>query len=193
MQLTKKANGHTVVPRVNGAAHKQDRALEEAHQNARAVLAVISTVSKAASAQEAIRAALDAIRAAFGWAYGSYWTLDPEENVLKFRMESGTVNEEFRRVTEEAKFPEGVGLSGRAWKARDLYFTEDISKMTDCSRAPVAARAGVKSGVCFPILVEGKVTGTRRFSARPRRWCRRPSSGRWQNRRAPKRRPTRRP
>jgi methyl-accepting chemotaxis protein len=165
MQVTKKVNGHATVPRANGAAHKEHEALDEARQNARAVLAVVSTVSKAPNAQEAIRAAVDAIRAAFGWAYGSYWRLDPEENVLKFSLESGTVNEEFRRVTLEAKFAEGVGLSGRAWKARDIYFTEDISQMTDCSRAPVAARAGVKSGLCFPILVDGKVTGTMDFFA----------------------------
>jgi methyl-accepting chemotaxis protein/putative methionine-R-sulfoxide reductase with GAF domain len=165
MQVTKKANGHAMIARGNGAANKGNAALEEARQNARAVLAVVSTVSKASNPQEAVRAALDSIRAAFGWAYGSYWKLDPDENVLKFTLESGTVNEEFRRVTLEAKFPEGVGLSGRAWKARDVYFTEDISQMTDCSRAPVAARAGVKSGLCFPIFAEGKVRGTMDFFA----------------------------
>ncbi len=166
MQLTmKKANGHAPAPRGSSAASKDNRALDEARQNARAVLAVVSTVGKAANAQDAIRAAVDAIRAAFGWAYGSYWKLDPEENVLKFSLESGTVNEEFRRVTLEATFAEGVGLSGRAWKARDIYFTEDVSQMTDCSRAPVAARAGVKSGLCFPILVDGKVIGTMDFFA----------------------------
>ena len=166
MQLTtKKANGHAPAPKANGAPHKDHQALEEARENARAVLSVVSSVSKTASADEAIRAALDSIRAAFGWAYGSCWKLDPEENVLKFNLESGTVNEEFRRVTLESKFAEGVGLSGRAWKARDVYFTEDISQMTDCSRAPVAARAGVKSGLCFPIFLQGKVAGTMDFFA----------------------------
>ena len=166
MQLTtKKANGHAPAPKVNGGPHKDNQALEEARENARAVLAVVSTVGKTTSPDDAIRAALDSIRSAFGWAYGSCWKLDPEENVLKFNLESGTVNEEFRRVTLEAKFPEGVGLSGRAWKARDVYFTEDISQMTDCSRAPVAARAGVKSGLCFPIFVQGKVAGTMDFFA----------------------------
>ena len=172
MQVTtRKDNGHAAVPRVNGgahkangaAAHKDDHALEEARQNARAVLAVVSSVSKAITAEQAVRAALDAIRTEFGWAYGSYWKVDPEENVLKFFAESGTVNEEFRRVTTEATFAEGVGLSGRAWKARDLYFTEDISQMTDCVRAPVAARAGVKSGICFPIFVEGRAHATMDF------------------------------
>ena len=138
-------------------------ALEEARQNSRAVLAVMASVTKAAAVEEAIRAALDAIRASFGWAYGSYWKLDAADQALKFSVESGSVNEEFRRVTLEASFKEGVGLSGRAWKARDLFFTPDLGQMTDCSRAPVAQRAGVKSGVCFPILAAGQVAGTMDF------------------------------
>ena len=72
---------------------------------------------------------------------------------------------EFRKVTLAASFPEGVGLSGRAWKTRDLYFTKDIGEMTDCVRAPVAQRVGVKSGVCFPLIVEGEVIGTMDFFA----------------------------
>ena len=37
--------------------------------------------------------------------------------------------------------------------------------MTDCVRAPVAQRAGVKSGVCFPVIVDGAVVGTMDFFA----------------------------
>jgi len=58
-----------------------------------------------------------------------------------------------------------VGLSGRAWKARDLVFVEDLAEMTECARAPAARRAGVKSGVCLPIVVSGQVVGTMDFFA----------------------------
>ena len=37
--------------------------------------------------------------------------------------------------------------------------------MTDCCRAPVAQRIGVKSGVCFPLIVDGEVIGTMDFFA----------------------------
>ena len=37
--------------------------------------------------------------------------------------------------------------------------------MTDCVRAPVAQRVGVKSGVCFPLIVDGEVVGTMDFFA----------------------------
>jgi hypothetical protein len=71
--------------------------------------------------------------------------------------------EEFRTVTLTAGFAEGVGLSGRTWRARDLYFVRDIGEMTDCVRAPAAQRAGVRSGVCFPPIVAGRVIGTMDF------------------------------
>jgi methyl-accepting chemotaxis protein len=73
------------------------------------------------------------------------------------------VNPGFRRVTLDARFREGEGLSGRAWRQRDLVFVEDIGTVHDCCRAPAAVRAGVKSGICFPIIVEGNVVGTMDF------------------------------
>jgi methyl-accepting chemotaxis protein len=89
--------------------------------------------------------------------------VDPADRALKFVVESGDAGPEFAAVTRSASFQEGVGLSGRAWKNRDLYFTPDIGLMTDCVRAPVAQKIGVKSGVCFPIIIEGQVIGTMDF------------------------------
>ncbi|WP_419193187.1 GAF domain-containing protein [Kolteria novifilia] len=136
---------------------------QEATSDAAAVAEVLAAIGKASNTEEVAQAALDAVRDRFGWAYGSFWSRDQEQNVLKFSCESGTVNESFRKVTLEASFAEGVGLSGRAWKKRDLHFVEDIGDVHDCCRAPDARRAGVKSGVCFPIMVDGDVVGTMDF------------------------------
>ena len=35
--------------------------------------------------------------------------------------------------------------------------------MKTCSRSPVAKRSGLKSGVCFPIMLNGKMIGTMDF------------------------------
>ncbi|GAA0587046.1 hypothetical protein GCM10010172_85150 [Paractinoplanes ferrugineus] len=128
-----------------------------------AVTAVLRAVFTATSAEEAARSALDAIRREFGWAYGSYWHVDARENALRFVVESGTAGEEFRRVTEQASFVEGVGLAGRTWRKRDLMFVRDLGEMTDCVRSPAAQRAGVKSGVGLPLIVRGTVLGTMDF------------------------------
>jgi GAF domain-containing protein len=137
--------------------------LQETLDDRVAVTTVVAEMGAATSQQEALRTALDTVREAFGWAYGSYWALDPAAGVLRFQQESGSAGEEFRKVTLAASFAEGVGLSGRAWRSRDLFFVRDIGEMTDCVRAPAAQRAGVRSGVCFPLLVGGRVIGTMDF------------------------------
>lgn len=133
--------------------------------NATATSKVLQVLGEARSPQQAYTAALEAVRSSFGLAYGSFWSLDAADNTLRFAVESGSVNSEFRAVTTSARFREGEGLSGRAWRQRDLVFVPNIADVTDCARAPVANRAGVKSGVCFPVVVSGKVVGTMDFFA----------------------------
>ncbi len=128
-----------------------------------AVTAVVSALGHTDESRLTIQAALDAVRTAFHWAYGSYWEIDEAENVLRFQTESGSAGDEFRKVTLAATFAEGVGLSGRAWRARDLVFVRDIGELTDCVRAPAAQRAGVRSGVCFPIVNGDRIVGTMDF------------------------------
>ena len=137
----------------------------EAAQDMAAVNRVLREISRSTSRETAMATALASIREGFGWAYGSYWTVDPELRALTFVQESGSAGDEFRQVTLAASFQEGVGLSGRAWRARDLVFVEDLAQVTDCVRAPAAQRAGVKSGVCLPIMVGGEVVGTMDFFA----------------------------
>src|SRR5689334_17256475 len=115
----------------------------EAQENTSAVSDVLRALSRAKTSGDAARVALDAVRACFGWAYGSYWRVDPAERALKFVLESGDAGEEFRRVTLSASFAEGVGLSGRAWRSKDLVFVRDLAELPDCVRAPVAKRVGV--------------------------------------------------
>jgi methyl-accepting chemotaxis protein len=144
---------------------RNEKLAAEAAADTAALNEVLQALQGAESPEQAAKIALDTVRASFGWAYGSYWKVDDSDRTLKFAVESGDAGEEFRRVTMSASFAEGVGLSGRTWRQRDLYFTKDIGEMTDCVRAPVAQRIGVKSGVCFPIIVGGEVLGTMDFFA----------------------------
>ncbi|MFC8923239.1 GAF domain-containing protein [Cellulosimicrobium sp. NPDC057127] len=137
--------------------------VRDAVRDQQAVTAVVAEVGSCVDEESAVRTALDSVRREFGWAYGSFWRLDEDARVLRFVVESGTAGEEFRQVTLAASFAEGVGLSGRAWKARDLVFVPELGELTDCVRAPAAQRAGVRSGVCLPIVIDGQVIGTMDF------------------------------
>jgi len=155
-----------VLARTVSQALEARRAAEEIAQVARDQQAVTTSVTKVGACtdeEEALRTALDTVREEFGWEYGSYWAVDPVDRVLRFRVESGSAGEEFRRVTLAASFAEGVGLAGRAWRARDLVFVRDLGELTDCVRAPAAQRAGVRSGVCIPVVVGDEVLGTMDF------------------------------
>jgi methyl-accepting chemotaxis protein len=145
---------------LNDRQARDAEAQADSNANTTAVNQVLVAVGKAESEADAVAATLESIKSFFKLAYGSYWKVDHDEHALRFSQECGSVNEEFRRITKDARFREGEGLSGRSWKQRDLVFVEDLGTVTDCCRAPVAQRAGVKSGFCIPVIVRGEVLGT---------------------------------
>jgi len=126
-------------------------------------ITLLEYLDKSESFDQLIQYSLDTIRQKFGWEYGSYWAVDPVKKVLKFYADSGTVDPEFKRVSEESTFAEGIGVNGRAWSIKDLYFVKNLGEVSDCVRAPSARRAGVNSGIAFPIVVAGQVIGTMDF------------------------------
>ena len=106
-------------------------------------------MGQAGTDREVVTSALDAVRESFGWTYGSYWEVDPDEQALRFAHDSGSVGEEFRRVTTEARFREGEGLDGQAWQARDLVFVPDLGEMKSCPR-PGGPAGGAEVGRLLP-------------------------------------------
>ena len=78
------------------ATSAPDQAASEARANAAAVTDVVAGLGASRTSEEAIRRALDLVRERFGWAYGSYWQVDPADRALHFVQESGSAGEEFR-------------------------------------------------------------------------------------------------
>ncbi len=136
---------------------------EETDKDMAAINDVVSKVAESHSESAAIQSILDTVRKDFGWEYGSFWAIDESEQVLRNAYESGSAGEEFRQVTRQATFAKGVGVAGRAWGSGAMVFEPDLGLVVDCVRAPAAQRAGVKSGVCLPIRVNGEIIGTMDF------------------------------
>lgn len=139
---------------------RAERIVADKMANAEAVTRVLQNVSLAATRKEVAEVALQAVQASFGWNYGTYWALDG--NVMRFQTESGQVAAEFRQATQNTVFQEGIGIIGNAWKTRDLVVVPDIGVGT-ALRAGVAKKTGVKSGICFPIILRGQVVGAMDF------------------------------
>lgn len=132
-------------------------------QTSQAFARVVQTLDTTSNRQQILQLALENIKETFGWAYASFWAYDASSHTLRFERESGQVNSAFREVTQKASFARGVGLSGRAWQQDDLVFVPDLGEVADCVRAPIAQQAGGKSGVCFPITLQGQLVGTMDF------------------------------
>ena len=62
-----------------------------------AVTAVVDALGNTTDSSLALRSTLDAVRKVFGWAYGSYWEIDEDADVLRFQVESGSAG---RRVPQ---------------------------------------------------------------------------------------------
>jgi methyl-accepting chemotaxis protein len=144
-------------------AEEAQELLAEANANTQAIVDTLDAIIRAETIEEIVRASLDTIRKKFGWTYASYWVVDPAEDALVFSLESGRVDDEFQRLTRTARFREGEGLNGRAWRLRDLVHIADLGELQDCCRAPLARRAGVKTAIALPMMQDGKVVGTLDF------------------------------
>lgn len=135
----------------------------EAAANTKAVREVMQAVDAVASVDEAVQSALDAVRTAFEWSYGSYWSLDEKTQSMACTAESGSLPQEFRRVLMGLHVREGEGMLGNAWKNRDMHFVQHLATLKGSSWAELASRLGVKSGLALPITNEGAVVGVMDF------------------------------
>jgi methyl-accepting chemotaxis protein len=148
---------------------RQERELVDANANHAAVSGVLSALADATTPPQAVQVALDAVRTAFGLEYASAFRVI--DGALTFQHESGSAGTAFVNANHGARFPEGVSLVGRAWRRKDLVFCRDLSELTDCMRREAASAAGVRSGVAFPLVVNGEVSGAMEFvSVRDREW-----------------------
>ncbi len=151
------------LPQGNGAPAAPAADAGEAESDVRALIDAISAIVRADTVKEIVGAALNTVRRRFGWAYASYWALNPSREALVFELESGEVDEGFSRACRAARFREGEGLNGRAWKRRELVHVDDIGELADCCRSTAARQAGLRAAVSVPVAEDGVFFGTMDF------------------------------
>jgi methyl-accepting chemotaxis protein len=155
--------GKTATPSKEKLESQLTAQRDEAQANVRAILKLTAAMNDLHSVDEVTMGMLAAISETFGWAYGSFWKLNAQDRQLRAAGEVGVVNAEFRRLTTDSGTNEGSGLCGRAWRQRVTFVCEDLGQLTDCQRASTAHRAGFKSGLAVPVIVDGAVVGSFEF------------------------------
>jgi methyl-accepting chemotaxis protein/putative methionine-R-sulfoxide reductase with GAF domain len=128
--------------------------------SAEAVNRVLRRLNVASTASEAAHGALEALRDAFDWDYGASFTLDPATDELYCSADSGTSSEDFRKTTMRMRYRRGVGVNGCALEHSEFVVVDDLGNVEGEPRAAVARTAGIRTGVCFPVVARGEVVGT---------------------------------
>jgi methyl-accepting chemotaxis protein len=118
----------------------------------------VRAMTEADTVTGVIRVAVETVRQGFGWSHGASWSCDDG----RLRLRSETAKTE-AAIGGTEQIQSGVGPVGRAWHGEPLVDEPDLTKIATCPRARAAVKAGLRSAVCVPLVVAGRVVGVMEF------------------------------
>jgi signal transduction histidine kinase/DNA-binding response OmpR family regulator/HPt (histidine-containing phosphotransfer) domain-containing protein len=129
---------------------------------------VAAAANQAATLEDALRGALDRVCAYTGWPVGHVYLLAADGSgelvsTRLWRLAEPERFETFRRLSEEARFPRGLGLPGRVLASGQPAWIVNVNRDTNFPRAKAAVDLGVRAGFGFPLLVADSVAGVLEF------------------------------
>ena len=127
--------------------------------------AVSVVLAEAATEEEAGTRILSAVGQALGWKLGTLWLVDAAANVLRCKAtwRGAAAYAPFEEMTCRLVFAPGAGLPGQTWQQGLPVWDVDISRRPELPRAGVAAEAGLRAAILFPIRGAGAVLGVAEF------------------------------
>ncbi len=129
-------------------------------------LAAATVLADAPALRDAVPKLLESMCHATGWRWGSLWELDPAGGVLRVVdtwCDPSAPLPEFERVSRSIRFERGAGLPGRAWASGTPHLIANTFHEENFPRRAVAADAGFRGALCFPITWGGSVHGVMEF------------------------------
>lgn len=115
---------------------------------------VTAILAKAANLREAVPSVLQTIGESLDWQVGLFWSVDRQAQVLRC-VEAwqglGAEAAPFVQFSRCNTYVKGVGLAGRVWLSEHLVCVPDMSKDALLPRAALAARAGLRGTIAFPV------------------------------------------
>ena len=136
-----------------------------AHDATTHVLAEVSTP------KEVIPRAFQTICESLDWDMGALWHVDREAQVLRYgeswhRPSLGLLG--FVDASRSYTFAPGIGLPGCVWASKEPAWTVDVTQDANFPRAPMAAKAGLRSAFAVPLRLGSDILGVMEFSSRER-------------------------
>ncbi|HEV7641273.1 MAG TPA: GAF domain-containing protein, partial [Gaiellaceae bacterium] len=127
-----------------------------AEQRTALQLAVTGILAVADATADAVPRVLETICETLGWDVACYWSTDPDHPPVTWAR-PGRQLDGFIAMTKRAVLSSGM-LAGRVVASGEAEWLAEMNRST-FARASVAAAEGLKSGVAFPVLVEGEAVG----------------------------------
>ncbi len=139
---------------------------KEAERRLAAQHAVTRILAESATLGDATPRILQVLCESLRWEYGELWSLDRQacvpQRVRTWHVPSVDLTQ-FDEVARQHTFSRGVGLHGRVWESGEPAWIIDAAEDANFPRASVAAKAGLRGAVAFPILLGGEVLGVLGF------------------------------
>ena len=126
---------------------------------------VAATLQECRTLEAAAPRLLEAIGRPLGWQFGGLWEVRPSGALrLVESWSAERIDEsEFYEASRAIVMRRGMGLPGRVWDRGEAISLEDLALDPSLPRSEIAAEAGVKGGVAFPLLTSSGVMGVIEF------------------------------
>ena len=150
------------------ALARSEEALRRQTGLVRLLQVVAAAANEAATVEAALQIGIDQVCAYTGWPIGDAFVLadDGSSELVPTRIwhldDSGRFAT-FRKVTEAARFPPGIGLPGRVLVSGKPAWVMDVARDPNFPRARAATDIGVKTAFGFPVLIGTQVVGVLEF------------------------------
>ena len=148
---------------VEEIAERTTRALYDKQQELVLLEAVVLASNESSTVEQALRGAVEAVCAHTTWPVGHALLRDPESGDLNpsgiWHPDPENRYADFRRVTTQMTFPEGVGLPGRVLATGVAVWVTDMENDEFFLRK----KLGVNGAFAFPIHAGGELTAVLEF------------------------------
>jgi PAS domain S-box-containing protein len=139
-----------------GCVIEEITARRRAEQRTALQLAVTEILAVADATADAVPRVLQTVCETLGWDVACYWSTDPDHPTVTWSR-PGSQLDGFIALTQRAELS-SLALAGRVAVSGHPEWLEEMHRGR-FARASVASAEGLKSGVAFPVLVEGEVVG----------------------------------
>jgi PAS domain S-box-containing protein len=130
---------------------------------------VTRALAESNTVEEGAAKFLQTVGESLDWEFGSLWTVDRRENLLRCSQvwqSPGTEADEFETVSLASVFMPGVGLPGRVWQQGQPEWSAELVSDPNFPRGASALNAGLHTGCAFPIMLHSEVLGVVEFFSR---------------------------